>query len=76
MKEIGIHYEAIHPCSDDHAKYYNLHEFAIECPEFHISRYRTDQVTKKVPLKVLCYIPINSTFPTTIQVSKYSTFYG
>ena len=57
MKEIGMHYEAIHACPDDHVKYYNLHEFAIECLEFHISRYRTDQVTKKVPHKVLHYIP-------------------
>ena len=38
--------------------YYNQHEFATECLKFHISIYRTDQVTKKVPHKVLCYIPI------------------
>ena len=58
MKEIGMHYEAIHACPDDHVKYYNMHEFAIECPEFHISRYWTDQVIKKVPQKVLHYNPI------------------
>ena len=43
---------------DDHVIYYNQHEFAIEFLECHISRYRTDQVTKKVPHKVLRYIPI------------------
>ena len=58
MKDIGMQYEAIHACPYDHVIYYNQHEFAIECPECHISRYRTDQVTKKVPHKVLHYIPI------------------
>ena len=58
MKEIGMHYEAIHACLDDHVIYYNQHEFAIECLECHVSRYRTNKVTKKVPQKVLRYIPI------------------
>ena len=58
MKKIGMHYEAIHACPDDHVIYYNQYEFAIEFLECHISRYRTDQVTKKVPHKVLRYIPI------------------
>ena len=49
MKEIGMHYEAIHACPDDHVIYYNQHEFATECLEFHVSRYCTDKVTKKVP---------------------------
>ena len=55
MKEIGMHYEAIHACPDDHVIYYNHHEFATEC---HVSRYHIDKVTKKVPQKVLHYIPI------------------
>ena len=58
MKEIGMHYEAIHACPNDHVIYYNQHEFATECLECHISRYPTDQVTKNVPHKVLRYIPI------------------
>ena len=58
MKDIGMHYEAIHACPDDHVIYYNQHEFAIECLECHVSRYCTDKVTKKVPQKVLHYIPI------------------
>ena len=53
-----MHYEAIHACPDDHVIYYNQHEFAIECLECHISRYRIDQVTKQVPHKALRYIPI------------------
>ena len=39
MKEIGMHYEAIHACLDDHVIYHNKHEFATECQECHISRY-------------------------------------
>ena len=48
MKEIGMHYEEIHAWLDDHVIYYNQHVCAIECPEFHVSRYRIDNVTKKV----------------------------
>ena len=58
MKENGMYYEAIHACPDDHVIYYNQHEFAIECSKFHVSRYCTYKVTKKVPWKVLRYIPI------------------
>ena len=53
-----MHYEEIQACPDDHVIYYNRHEFAIECLECHISRYRTNQVTKKMAHKVLRYIPI------------------
>ena len=28
MKEIGMHYEAIYACPDDHVIFYNQHEFA------------------------------------------------
>ena len=42
MKEIGMHYEAIHACPNDHVIYYNQHEFATEYLECHISRYGTD----------------------------------
>ena len=41
MKEIGMQYEAIHACLDDHVIYYNQHEFETECVEFHMSRYQT-----------------------------------
>ena len=57
MKEIRMHYEAIHACPDAHVIYYNQHEFETECLKCHISRYQTYQVTKKVPHKVLHYIP-------------------
>ena len=42
-----MNHEAIHACPDDYVIYYNQHEFATECLECNISRYRIDQVTKK-----------------------------
>ena len=58
MKYIEIEYQAIDACLNDHIIYYKHYEFETECPECHSSRYRTDQVTKKVSRKVLRYIPI------------------
>ena len=58
IKEIGLQYEAIHACFNDHVIYYNQQEFAIECLKCHISRYRTDQVTKRVGHKFFHYISI------------------
>lgn len=55
MKDIGMEYQAIEACPNDHIIYHKQHEFSSEC---HISRYRIDQLTKKVPRKVLRYIPI------------------
>ena len=58
MKDIGMDYEAIHACPNDHIIYYKEHEFAAQCPICHTSRYRTDRLTKKVPQKVLRYNPL------------------
>ena len=59
---------------DDHVIYYNQHEFATECPECHISRYRTDQVTKKAPHKVLHYIPIIPCLQRLFRCNKIAQF--
>ena len=58
MKYVGMEYQAIDACPNDHILYYKQYEFETECPECRSSRYRTDQVTKKVSRKVLRYIPI------------------
>ena len=42
MKDIGMEYEAIHACPNDHIIYYKEHEFATQCPIYHISRYQSD----------------------------------
>ena len=53
-----MEYQVIDACPKDHVIYHKEHENAIECPKFHTSIHRDDQVTKKVPRKVLRYIPI------------------
>jgi hypothetical protein len=58
MKDIGMEYQSIDACLDDHIIYYGQHASKTECPVCGISRYRTNQVTKMVPRKVLRHIPI------------------
>ena len=62
MKQIRMEYQAIHPCPNDYIIYYGQYALEYEFPECQISRYQTDQVTKKVPCKVLHYIPITPCF--------------
>jgi hypothetical protein len=57
MKDIGMDYQDIHACVDDHIIYYGEHASKEECPKCQISRYRTDQVTKKVPRKFFVIFP-------------------
>ena len=58
MKEFGMEYQAIDACTNDHIIYYGQYALENECPQCQTSRYQTDKVTKKVPHKVLRYIPI------------------
>ena len=58
MNQIGMKYQRIHACPNDHILYHKQHEFATECPNCHISRYQSDQITKRVPHKVIRYILI------------------
>ena len=58
MKEIGMDYQAIDSCPNDHIIYYGQYALENEFPQCQISRYRTDKASKKVSCKVLRYIPI------------------
>ena len=58
MKDVGMEYQTIHACPNNHIIYHKQHEFATKYPICHISRYQLDQLTKKVPHKVLRHIPI------------------
>jgi hypothetical protein len=58
MKDIGMDYQTIDACPNEHIIYYGQHASKKECLQCLISRYRTDQVTKRVPQKVLRHIPI------------------
>jgi hypothetical protein len=58
MKDIGMEYQNIDSFPNDHIIYYGNHASKTKFPQCIISRYRTDQVIKKVPRKVLHHIPI------------------
>ena len=58
MDQIGMKYQTIHACPNDHIIYHKKHEFEIKCHDCHISKYWSNQITKKVPRKVLWHIPI------------------
>ena len=53
-----MEYQSINACPKDNFVYHKEQKNATEYPKFHMSRYRDDQVTKELPRKVLCYIPI------------------
>ena len=58
MKDIGMEYQAINACPDEDILYYKEHVSkykGLKCEE---SRYWVEKVTKKVPCKVLCCIPV------------------
>ena len=58
MKEIGMDYQGMDAFPNDHIIYYGQYALENECPQFQISRYRTDKASKRVYCKFLHYIPI------------------
>ena len=58
MNQIGMKYQTIHAYPNDHILYHKQHEFATKFPNCHISRYRSNQITKKLLHKFLWCIPI------------------
>ena len=74
MKEIGMEYQAIDACPNDHIIYYGQYALENECPHCQISRYRTDKVSKKVPRKVLRYIPIIPRFQRLFRCQSIAQF--
>ena len=58
MKFFGMDHQAIDASPNDHIIYYGQYALENEFPQCQISRYRTDKASKKVPRKVLHYIPI------------------
>jgi hypothetical protein len=58
IKEIGMDYQAIDACPNDHIIYYGQYALESECAQCKISIYRIDKVSKKVSRKVIRYILI------------------
>jgi hypothetical protein len=74
MKEIGMDYQAIDACPNDHIVYYGQYALESEFPQCQISRYRTDKVSKKVSHKVLHYIPIIPHFQRLFRCQTITQF--
>jgi hypothetical protein len=74
MKEIGMDYQAIDACPNDHIIYYGQYALENEFPQCQISRYRTDKVSKKVPRKVLRYILIIPRFQWLFRCQSIAQF--
>jgi hypothetical protein len=74
MKEIGMDYQAIDACPNDHIIYYGQYALENECPQCKISRFRTDKASKKVSHKVLRYIPIIPRFQQLFRCQSISQF--
>jgi hypothetical protein len=74
MKEIGMDYQDIDACPNDHIIYYGQYALENEFPQCQISRYRTDKVSKKVHRKILCYIPIIPRFQRLFRCQSIAQF--
>ena len=69
-----MEYQAIDAFHNDHIIYYGWYASKNKCPQCEISRYRTDQVTKKVPHKVLHCIPIIPRFEQLFRWKRIAQF--
>jgi hypothetical protein len=74
MKEIGMEYQDIDACPNDHIIYYGQYALENECPQCQISRYRTDKVSNKVSFKVLRYISIIPRFRWLFRCQSIAQF--
>lgn len=74
LKDLGMEYNTIDACPNDHIIYYGQHASKSECPECGTSRYRIDQVTDKVPRKVLRHIPIIPRFQRLFRDKNIAEF--
>ena len=74
MKEIGMEYQAIDACHNDHIIYYGQYALENEFPQCQISRYRTDKASNKVSRKVLRYIPIIPRFQRLFRCQSIAQF--
>ena len=57
MKEIGMEYQAIDACPNDHIIYYGQYESKNKFPQCEISIYQNGQVETNVPRKILLILP-------------------
>jgi hypothetical protein len=58
MTVLGMDYDTIHACPEDHVLYRGEHSEKLQCPMCNASRFRDDVQGDKVPRKVLRHFPI------------------
>ena len=59
---------------NNHIIYYGQYASENKCPQCEISRYQINQVTNKVPRKVLHYIPIIPRFQQLFRCQSIAQF--
>ena len=74
MKEIGMDYQTIDACTNDHIIYYGQYELENEFIHCEISRYWIDKASKKVSRKVLRYIMIIPCFQQFFRCQSIAQF--
>jgi hypothetical protein len=74
MEEIGMDYQAIDACPNDHIIYYGQYALENEFPQCQISRYQIDKASKKVSCKVLHYILIIPCFQQLFRCQSIAQF--
>ncbi|MCO5608035.1 hypothetical protein L7F22_062238 [Adiantum nelumboides] len=58
LATLGLDYESIHACPNDHVLFRKELAKEVHCPQCHASRYREDVQGNKVPAKVLRHFPL------------------
>ncbi|MCO5549938.1 hypothetical protein L7F22_003415 [Adiantum nelumboides] len=58
LATLGLDYESIHACPNDHVLFKKELAKEVHCPQCHASRYREDVQGNKVPAKVLRHFPL------------------
>ena len=71
MRDLGMEYEAIDTCLNDHIIYYGQHTTKLE---FAQCGYRTNQVTNKVLHKDFFHIPIIPCFKQLLRCKNMAQF--
>ena len=52
LKDLGMAYNTIDVCPNDHIRYYGQQGTQFKCPICGISRYKIDQVISKCEIKI------------------------
>ena len=74
MKDIGMEYKTYDACPNDHILYYGNNANLQQCPKCHKNRYHQDQLSKKVPYKVLRHIPLKPRFERMFKCKELAKY--